>query len=112
MTQHRGGLVSRRDVGQRSPCRSPPCTARAFFRPRQGRPHFLRMPVSVLPRLFVASLAAGVLTALSCEVGACVTEEASGSLPAAPLLIALPGLGAEEPAVPLMACPVDRVPPA
>jgi len=31
--------------------------------------YFLRMPVSVLPKLFVALLAAGVSTALSCEVG-------------------------------------------
>src|SRR5438132_557205 len=36
---------------------------------RQRRPYFLRMPVSVLLKLFVASLAAGVSTALSCEVG-------------------------------------------
>jgi len=49
---------------------------------------------------------------LSCEVGACVTEEAPASLPVAPWLVALPVLGPEEPAVPLMVWPVDRGPPA
>ena len=32
--------------------------------------YFLRIPVSVLPKLFVAFLAAGVSTELSCEGGA------------------------------------------
>jgi hypothetical protein len=73
--------------------------------------YFFRMPVLVLPRLFVAFSAAGVSTALSCDVGAGETEEASGSLLVA-LLTAFPALGPEEPAVPLMACPVERVLPA
>jgi hypothetical protein len=41
----------------------------AILRKRLVRSYFLRMPVSVLLKLFVASLAAGVSTALSCEVG-------------------------------------------
>src|SRR5689334_18297923 len=69
------------------------------------------MPVLVLPRLFAAFSAAGVSTALSCDVGAGETEEASGSLLVA-LLTAFPALGPEEPAVPLMACPVERVLPS
>ena len=73
--------------------------------------YFLRMPMSVLPKLFMARSAAGVSTALSWEVGAGLTEEASTS-PVAAWLSALPTLGLEEPAVPLMVCPVDRVPPA
>jgi hypothetical protein len=35
-----------------------------------NRDYFFRTPVSVLLKLFVALLAAGVSTALSCEVGA------------------------------------------
>lgn len=65
----------------------------------------------VLPKLFAAFSAAGVSTALSRDVGAGETEEASGSLLLA-LLIALPALGPEEPAVPLMACPVEKELPA
>jgi hypothetical protein len=41
--------------------------------------YFLRMPTSVLPRFFMARSAAGVSTALSWEVGAGLTEEASTS---------------------------------
>ena len=71
---------------------------------------FLRMPTSVLPKFFMARLAAGVSTALSCDVGACVTEEASTSPPVAACPSALPPFGLEELAVPLMVCPVDSVP--
>jgi hypothetical protein len=59
--------------------------------------YFLRMPVSGLLKLFVALLAAGVSTALSCEVGGWVIEEAPPSLPVALWLSALPGLGPEDP---------------
>jgi hypothetical protein len=66
------------------------------------------MPISVLLRFFMARSAAGVSTALSWEVGAGLTEEASTS-PVAALLSELPRLGPEEPPVPLMVCPVDKV---
>jgi len=65
---------------------------------------------TVLPKFFMARLAAGVSTALSCDVGACVTEEASTSPPVAACPSALPPFGLEELAVPLMVCPVDSVP--
>src|SRR4030095_5356602 len=73
--------------------------------------YFLRMPMSVLPKFFMARSAAGVSTALSWEVGAGLTEEASTS-PVAAWLSALPTLAPEEPPVPLMVCPVDKVLPA
>jgi hypothetical protein len=73
----------------------------------------LRMPVSVLPMLFVALFAAGVSTALPCEAAPCVAEVAAPILlPVVPWFSALLVLGPGEPPVPLMVCPLERVPPA
>lgn len=78
---------------------------------QHGSYFFFRIPISVLPKFSMARSAAGVSTALSWEVGAGLTEEASAS-PVAAWLSALPSLGPEEPPVPLMVCPVDKVLPA
>ncbi|OSJ31951.1 hypothetical protein BSZ19_20300 [Bradyrhizobium japonicum] len=75
-------------------CRLHSLGANAKTEPTCSMVYFLRMPISVLPKFFMARSAAGVSTALSWEVGAGLTEEASTS-PVAAWLSALPTLGLE-----------------
>jgi hypothetical protein len=77
-----------------------------------GYRHQGRMPVLVLPKLFVALFAAGVSTALPCEGAPCVAETVPRLLPVVPWLSALLVFGPAEPPVPLIVCPFERTLPA
>ena len=77
----------------------------------EHRTYFLRMPVLVLPKSFVAPPAAGVSTAFPCDGAPWVAEVAPMLLPVVPWFSALLVFGPGEPPVPLIVWPLDKVPP-
>jgi hypothetical protein len=83
--------------------------------PRFAVAYFLRIPVSVLLRLCVALLAAGVSTALPCDDGAGPAPPVCGAprlLPVVPRLRAFAVLGPGDPPVPLIVLPFESDDPA
>jgi hypothetical protein len=79
-----------------------------------GACYFLTMPVSVFPRLWIALLAAGVLTALPCVAadGALSVRGVPRFAPVVPLVSAFAVLGPGDPPVPLIVVPFESVDPA
>jgi hypothetical protein len=100
--------------------------ARSTTRPLSGRAgkalakgtrsHFLRIPVSVSPRFFVALCAVGVSTALPCVPAtgpeALLFCDVPMLFPVVPWLSAFEVLGPDDPPVPLIVLPFESVEPA
>lgn len=79
--------------------------------PVRGAAHFLRIPVSVFPRLCVAAFAAGVFTALLCDAAA-PERSLDGTpilFPVVPRFSAFDVLGPGAPPVPLIVLPFESV---
>ena len=80
------------------------------MRAEQGSPYFLRMPVSVMERLFTAFLAAGVVTSFPEDAGELVLGLVLMppiTFPEEPRLRALSVAGVFDPPVPLVVLPVE-----